>query len=118
RPHRHGRHGGSEFRQPSLAEHLVESADRRKRRDLVDSLQQRQPVKIVKIPERDGRGTDTEMLEINKRSLVPVAATTPDSGPPSDALASFNNIVRRQYPVILLVLTLAAAFGLVYLVTT
>jgi len=57
------------------------------------------------------------MLEVNKQSVASRREVEFESASPAEDLSTYINIVRRQFPTILLVLACAVALGLVYLFT-
>lgn len=57
------------------------------------------------------------MLEVNKQSSSSRREVEFESSSPAEDLSTYINIVRRQFPTILLVLACAVALGLVYLFT-
>lgn len=57
------------------------------------------------------------MLEVNKQSVASQREVEFESASPAEDLSTYINIVRRQFPTILLVLACAVALGLVYLFT-
>jgi succinoglycan biosynthesis transport protein ExoP len=57
------------------------------------------------------------MLEVNKQSIVPDREIASEFLSPSEALANYVNIVRRQFPTILLIIACTTALGLIYLFT-
>lgn len=57
------------------------------------------------------------MLEVNKQSIVPDREAEPEFSSPGEALTNYVNIVRRQFPTILLIIACTTALGLIYLFT-
>lgn len=57
------------------------------------------------------------MLEVNKQSAASRREVEFESSSPAEDLSTYINIVRRQFPTILLVLACAVALGFVYLFT-
>lgn len=57
------------------------------------------------------------MLEVNKQSLVPDRDADFEGSSSSQDLSTYINIVRRQFPIILLVIACTTALGLIYLFT-
>jgi len=57
------------------------------------------------------------MLEINKQSVAPDRDSDFESSSPAQDLSTYINIVRRQFPTILLVIACTTALGLIYLFT-
>jgi len=54
------------------------------------------------------------MLDVNKQSIAPIDS---DFSSPAEALTTYINIVRRQFPTILLIIACTTALGLIYLFT-
>jgi len=57
------------------------------------------------------------MLDVNKQSIVPDREIDSEFSSPAEALATYVNAVRRQFPTILLVIACTTALGLIYLFT-
>jgi succinoglycan biosynthesis transport protein ExoP len=57
------------------------------------------------------------MLEINKQSVAPDRDADFEGSSPAQDLSTYLNIVRRQFPTILLVIACTTALGLIYLFT-
>jgi succinoglycan biosynthesis transport protein ExoP len=57
------------------------------------------------------------MLEVSKQSLAPDRDADFEASSPSQDLSTYINIVRRQFPTILLVIACTTALGLIYLFT-
>lgn len=57
------------------------------------------------------------MLEINKQSIAPGRESEFDDASPAQDLTVYINIIRRQFPIILLVIACTTALGLIYLFT-
>ena len=57
------------------------------------------------------------MLEVNKQSAISDRDLDSDVSSPAEALTTYINIIRRQFPTIILVIACAAALGLIYLIT-
>ncbi|MBI1203479.1 MAG: polysaccharide biosynthesis tyrosine autokinase [Rhodopseudomonas sp.] len=57
------------------------------------------------------------MLEINKQSIAPGRESEFDDTPPPQDLSVYINIIRRQFPIILLVIACTTALGMIYLFT-
>ncbi len=57
------------------------------------------------------------MLEVSKQSVAPDRDVDYESVSPAQDLATYINIVRRQFPTILLVIACTTALGLIYLFT-
>jgi succinoglycan biosynthesis transport protein ExoP len=57
------------------------------------------------------------MLEVNKQSIVPDRDVDSEFSSPAEALTTYVNIVRRQFPIILLIIACTTALGFVYLFT-
>src|SRR5690242_3340496 len=57
------------------------------------------------------------MLEVNNNSVVPNREASSDLQSPAEALENYLNILRRQFPSILALVSCALALGLIYLFT-
>jgi succinoglycan biosynthesis transport protein ExoP len=57
------------------------------------------------------------MLEVSKQSTVASREVGPVSSSPAEDLTTYINIVRRQFPTILLIIACTTALGLIYLFT-
>jgi succinoglycan biosynthesis transport protein ExoP len=57
------------------------------------------------------------MLEVNKQSIVPDREADSEFSSPAETLATYLNIVRRQFPTILLIIACTTALGFIYLFT-
>jgi polysaccharide biosynthesis transport protein len=57
------------------------------------------------------------MLEVNKQSVVPDREIESEASSPAEDLTTYLNIIRRQFPTILVVIACTTALGLIYLFT-
>ena len=57
------------------------------------------------------------MLEVNKQSVVPDREIDQGASSPAEDLTTYINIIRRQLPLIILIVACTTALGLTYLFT-
>ena len=57
------------------------------------------------------------MLEVNKQSVVPDREIDQGVSSPAEDLTTYINIIRRQFPIIILIVACTTALGLTYLIT-